>query len=110
MSNHLTWMMAVQSMIKFSMNSTMKLSNFPEIVPTWLPSVCFPFYAAVEICLLTLRQGNHEANCDNGSNLTICVPGQLNFTGYIAHWKYVDTVLNFTAHAPCRQQLKSYLR
>jgi acid phosphatase type 7 len=31
--------------------------------------------------------GNHEANCDNGSNLTLCVPGQLNFTGFRAHWK-----------------------
>jgi hypothetical protein len=31
--------------------------------------------------------GNHEANCDNGSNLTLCLPGQLNFTGYRAHWK-----------------------
>ncbi|OBT70844.1 hypothetical protein VF21_10156 [Pseudogymnoascus sp. 05NY08] len=30
--------------------------------------------------------GNHEANCDNGSDLTICLPGQLNFTGYQAHW------------------------
>ncbi|KAK1757556.1 Metallo-dependent phosphatase-like protein [Echria macrotheca] len=31
--------------------------------------------------------GNHEANCDNGSDLSICIPGQLNFTGYRAHWK-----------------------
>ncbi|KIN08412.1 hypothetical protein OIDMADRAFT_187792 [Oidiodendron maius Zn] len=30
--------------------------------------------------------GNHEANCDNGSNLTICVAGQTNFTGFRAHW------------------------
>ncbi|KAK9490467.1 Metallo-dependent phosphatase-like protein [Lipomyces doorenjongii] len=30
--------------------------------------------------------GNHEANCDNGSELDICLPGQLNFTGYRAHW------------------------
>ncbi|KAF8851428.1 Metallo-dependent phosphatase [Acephala macrosclerotiorum] len=30
--------------------------------------------------------GNHEANCDNGADLTICPPGQLNFTGYRAHW------------------------
>ncbi|KFY82131.1 hypothetical protein V500_10800 [Pseudogymnoascus sp. VKM F-4518 (FW-2643)] len=30
--------------------------------------------------------GNHEANCDNGSDLTICLPGQLNFTGYRTHW------------------------
>ncbi|OXV06553.1 hypothetical protein Egran_05677 [Elaphomyces granulatus] len=30
--------------------------------------------------------GNHEANCDNGANLTVCVPGQLNFTGYRHHW------------------------
>jgi acid phosphatase type 7 len=30
--------------------------------------------------------GNHEANCDNGSNLGICLPGQLNFTGYRSHW------------------------
>jgi len=25
--------------------------------------------------------GNHEANCDNGANLTLCLPGQLNFYG-----------------------------
>ncbi|KAF8425039.1 Metallo-dependent phosphatase-like protein [Boletus edulis BED1] len=41
--------------------------------------------------------GNHEANCDNGGttdkihNITyttsICVPGQLNFTGYINHFR-----------------------
>ncbi|SPQ27132.1 ffa39850-3af5-4b87-92ed-066b155dde47 [Thermothielavioides terrestris] len=30
--------------------------------------------------------GNHEANCDNGSDLDICLPGQLNFTGYRHHW------------------------
>ncbi len=30
-------------------------------------------------------KGNHEANCDNGADLSICVPGQLNFTGYYAH-------------------------
>ncbi|KUJ12559.1 Metallo-dependent phosphatase [Mollisia scopiformis] len=30
--------------------------------------------------------GNHEANCDNGANFTICPQGQLNFTGYRAHW------------------------
>ncbi|KAL2020100.1 hypothetical protein VTK56DRAFT_8904 [Thermocarpiscus australiensis] len=30
--------------------------------------------------------GNHEANCDNGSDLGICLPGQLNFTGYRQHW------------------------
>ncbi|KFY05487.1 hypothetical protein V492_08504 [Pseudogymnoascus sp. VKM F-4246] len=30
--------------------------------------------------------GNHEANCDNGSDLSICLPGQLNFTSYRAHW------------------------
>src|SRR6266480_3589813 len=84
-------------MIKFSTHSTMKLSHFLKMFPIWLPPVCFPVYAAVEICLLTLYQGNHEANCDNGNpNVNICVPGQLNFTGYRAHWKYVDTVLNFT--------------
>ena len=37
--------------------------------------------------LTSTLQGNHEANCDNGGDLTICVPGQLNFTGYRAHWK-----------------------
>ncbi|RDW56545.1 purple acid phosphatase-1 [Coleophoma cylindrospora] len=35
--------------------------------------------------------GNHEANCDNGGyktwNTSICVPGQLNFTGYINHFR-----------------------
>ncbi|KAG9310506.1 Metallo-dependent phosphatase-like protein [Chiua virens] len=41
--------------------------------------------------------GNHEANCDNGGvtdsihNITyttsICVPGQMNFTGYINHFR-----------------------
>jgi hypothetical protein len=36
--------------------------------------------------MLTLIPGNHEANCDNGSNMDICPPGQLNFTGYRAHW------------------------
>ncbi|KAK9235148.1 hypothetical protein V1525DRAFT_284764 [Lipomyces kononenkoae] len=35
--------------------------------------------------------GNHEANCDNGSNLSICVPGQLNFTGYRQHWNMPST-------------------
>lgn len=34
--------------------------------------------------------GNHEATCDNGSDLSVCVPGQLNFTGYRQHWKYVS--------------------
>ena len=41
---------------------------------------------------LTLSQGNHEANCDNGANLSVCVPGQLNFTGYRLHWKYVHNI------------------
>ena len=36
--------------------------------------------------------GNHEANCDNGADLTLCLPGQLNFTGYRAHWKWVDRI------------------
>ena len=36
--------------------------------------------------------GNHEANCDNGANLTLCVPGQLNFTGYRAHWNMPSDV------------------
>ena len=85
-------------MIKLSTNSTTKRRNFPKIVPIWSPLVSLLVDAAVDICLLTLCQGNHEANCDNGSNLTICVPGQLNFTGYIAHWKYVDAILNF--HVP----------
>ena len=35
--------------------------------------------------------GNHEANCDNGSDLSICLPGQLNFTGFRQHWKYVSS-------------------
>src|SRR5215469_4587536 len=99
-SRRLTRMMAAQSMIKFSTNSTTKLRNFLEIVPIWLLLVCFPVYAAIETCLLTLCQGNHEANCDNGADLTLCLPGQLNFTGYIAHWKYVDTILNFTTRTP----------
>lgn len=36
--------------------------------------------------------GNHEANCDNGANLTLCLPGQLNFTGYRAHWNMPSDV------------------
>lgn len=43
----------------------------------------------IQILILILHPGNHEANCDNGADLTICPPGQLNFTGYRAHWKYV---------------------
>jgi allantoicase len=35
--------------------------------------------------------GNHEANCDNGANFALCLPGQMNFTGYRHHWKYVTT-------------------
>ena len=41
--------------------------------------------------------GNHEANCDNGGttdpvhdityDVSICVPGQTNFTGYINHFR-----------------------
>jgi len=35
--------------------------------------------------------GNHEANCDNGGtggyNVSICMPGQTNFTGYINHFR-----------------------
>ena len=31
--------------------------------------------------------GNHEANCDNGKNLSICIPGQTNFTGYRNHFR-----------------------
>lgn len=41
--------------------------------------------------------GNHEANCDNGGitdaatnvtyNVSICAPGQTNFTGYINHFR-----------------------
>ncbi|GLB39268.1 putative iron/zinc purple acid phosphatase-like protein C [Lyophyllum shimeji] len=41
--------------------------------------------------------GNHEANCDNGGttdhrynvsyDVSICLPGQTNFTGYINHWR-----------------------
>lgn len=34
--------------------------------------------------------GNHDANCDNGGSgsydISICLPGQLNFTGYLNHW------------------------
>src|SRR5258706_13513071 len=93
-SSHSTCMMVAQSMIKFSTNFTTKLRNFLEIVPIWLPLVSFLIDTVVEVCLLTLCQGNHEANCDNGADLTICLPGQLNFTGYIAHWKYVATILN----------------
>ncbi|CZR62525.1 related to acid phosphatase precursor (pH 6-optimum acid phosphatase) [Phialocephala subalpina] len=41
--------------------------------------------------------GNHESNCDNGGttdsahnityNVSICIPGQTNFTGYINHFR-----------------------
>jgi hypothetical protein len=35
--------------------------------------------------------GNHEANCDNGGSgpygTEICMPGQLNFTGFINHFR-----------------------
>jgi hypothetical protein len=35
--------------------------------------------------------GNHEANCDNGGykgyNISLCMPGQTNFTGFINHFK-----------------------
>lgn len=41
--------------------------------------------------------GNHESNCDNGGttdsvrnityNVSICIPGQINFTGYINHFR-----------------------
>jgi hypothetical protein len=39
-------------------------------------------------------KGNHEANCDNGADLSLCLPGQLNFTGYRAHWKYAYSTLD----------------
>lgn len=35
--------------------------------------------------------GNHEANCDNGGNgpytTSVCMPGQMNFTGYRNHFR-----------------------
>ncbi|VVT48656.1 uncharacterized protein SAPINGB_P001886 [Magnusiomyces paraingens] len=41
--------------------------------------------------------GNHEANCDNGGTkdkannisytVSLCMPGQTNFTGYQSHWR-----------------------
>lgn len=41
--------------------------------------------------------GNHEANCDNGGttdkrfnityDVSICLPGQTNFTGFMNHWR-----------------------
>ncbi|ORY28956.1 Metallo-dependent phosphatase-like protein [Naematelia encephala] len=46
--------------------------------------------------------GNHEANCDNGGTsdslnninytVSICTPGQTNFTGYINHWRMPGNV------------------
>ncbi|KAF4627702.1 hypothetical protein G7Y89_g10449 [Cudoniella acicularis] len=48
------------------------------------------FYVEVEeissVVPYMVGVGNHEANCDNGADLTICLPGQTNFTGYRAHW------------------------
>ena len=94
-----TPMITAQSMIRFLMNFTTKLKRFLEMFLILLHLVSSAVVAAIEICLLTLYPGNHEANCDNGANLAICVPGQLNFTGYIAHWKYVNTIPNFNSHA-----------
>jgi len=35
--------------------------------------------------------GNHDSNCDNGGyksfNISICITGQLNFTGFRNHWR-----------------------
>jgi acid phosphatase type 7 len=40
--------------------------------------------------------GNHEANCDNGGSsgygLEVCMPGQMNFTGYINHFRMPSDV------------------
>jgi acid phosphatase type 7 len=91
-------------MIKFSTNSTVKLSNFLKSVPTWSLLVRSHIGIFNSSAPLTSFQGNHEANCDNGSNLTICVPGQLNFTGYIAHWKYVNVHRSRPVH---HQHIKS---
>jgi hypothetical protein len=94
-SHHLTRPTAAQSMIKSSTNSITKLREFLEIALIWLGLVSLLLVAVVDVGQLTLCQGNHEANCDNGANLSVCVPGQLNFTGYRLHWKYVDAALYF---------------
>ena len=52
--------------------------------------------------------GNHESNCDNGGvtdpyknityNVSICVPGQTNFTGYINHFRMPSAESNGTGN------------
>ncbi len=52
--------------------------------------------------------GNHEANCDNGGTtdpntnisytVSICMPGQTNFTGYINHFRMPSDISNGTGN------------
>lgn len=81
-----TSMIREQSMTRSSMTSTMRSKRSQEMSPTWLALVSFVALGKLENTKVDKPLGNHEANCDNGANLSLCLPGQMNFTGYRAHW------------------------
>ncbi|OZJ01427.1 hypothetical protein BZG36_05750 [Bifiguratus adelaidae] len=77
--------------------SNTTLTGGAELYETMLESFYDEMQPISSVKPYMVGPGNHEANCDNGGttdpvhNITytydICLPGQLNFTGYINHFR-----------------------